>query len=268
MNYISKIIELQRQCNQLFTNVDVKGYQSSGKFNLLDTKEYHLFNINPNALASNKLEQYYLFLEFIKDKIGSMLDEYKINNGKIVNYYVFDEKYREKIRLCAEEYDNLYVNRNTYKPPRTSLKEQYPYFIEELLKKSRKILYERNELQYGIKNILEQNDEELLDTIKKRLAGLEKCSAEEDILERKEYYEAEHSNLKSKIDELDKMPMISTKDKIKEICKTIKWGTKDYFYHKNNEFNLEEFKSWVEQNPDEIEYLKTFLPEDCFTPAG
>ena len=264
-----KIIELQRQCNQLFTNVDVKGYQSSGKFNLLDTKENHLFNINPNALSSDKLKQYYLFLEFIKNQIDSMLDEYKKNNGKIVNYYVFDEQYREQIRLCAEEYDNLYVNRRTYKPLKTTLnkkeKEQYPYFIEELLKKSRKILYERNELQYGIKNILGQNDEEFLDTIKKRLAGLEKCSTEEDILERKEYYEAEHSNLKTKIEELDKMPMISAKDKIKEICKTIKWGTKDYYYHKNNEFNLEEFKSWVEQNPNELEYLKTFLPEDCFT---
>ena len=66
MDNVSKIIELQKQCNQLFTNVDVKGYQTktSEKFNLLDTKDIHLFNINQNDLAPNKLEQYYLLFIF------------------------------------------------------------------------------------------------------------------------------------------------------------------------------------------------------------
>ena len=267
MDYTDEILKLQSECNQLFTNVVVKDYQSINKlFNLLDTKDNHLFNIIPSTLETNKLEQYYLFLQFIVKHISSMLDEYKNNTGKIVNYYVFDETYSEQIRLCAEEYDNIYVNKTTYKPLKTAttLKEQYPYFKEELLKKSRSILYEKNEKKYGIKNILEQNDKEFLDTIKKRLAGLEKCSANEDILERKEYYKTEHLNLKSKIDDLDKQPMISAKEKIKEICKTIKWGTKDYEYHKNNNFNLEEFKTWIEQNPVELDYLKTFLSKDCF----
>ena len=133
MDYTDEILKLQSECNQLFTNVDVKDYQSINKlFNLLDTKDNHLFNIIPSTLETNKLEQYYLFLQFIVKHISSMLDEYKNNTGKIVNYYVFDETYSEQIRLCAEEYDNIYVNKTTYKPLKTAttLKEQYPYFIE------------------------------------------------------------------------------------------------------------------------------------------
>ena len=57
-------------------------------------------------------------------------------------------------------------------------------------------------------------------------------------------------------------------EKIKLVCRNIKWGEKDYIYHKNFkekfDFDFEEFNSFVVNNKFEFDYLKTILPENCF----
>jgi hypothetical protein len=46
---------------------------------------------------------------------------------------------------------------------------------------------------------------------------------------------------------------------------TITWGTEDYKYQsKSDEDKFKEFKAFLEQHPEEINYLKTFLPSTCF----
>ena len=58
---------------------------------------------------------------------------------------------------------------------------------------------------------------------------------------------------------------ITSKDKVKLLCQNIKWGTKDFKYHENpDSFNFEDFESFVKATPNEIVYLKTFLPSNCF----
>ena len=57
---------------------------------------------------------------------------------------------------------------------------------------------------------------------------------------------------------------IDVKKKIKELCNNIYWGTKPYSYNKENKFDVEKFYTFITTQPNERNFVKTFLPSSCF----
>lgn len=276
-----EIKRLQVEINPLFENRNVyfdsskstkQSIKKTHKFNLLDVKQEHLFNINPNSLNESQQSEYLKFLTFIKTNVSRHNEEYDVNKGNIISSYVYNSDYTDLIEKLKTDYESIYLSRiSKFTYPKNIYRQTYPDFNDDLMAKSRKILYEINEKQYGIKNIMDQNDNEFMATIKKRLEGLKKCAdsaALKEKKEKKEYYNYEEESFKKTLDNLDANPVLDDKTKIKEICKNIKWGVKDYEYHRDNKFNLEQFKLFLGNNPDEVHNLRTFLPDNCFNEDG
>jgi hypothetical protein len=218
-----------------------------------------------------------------------MLTEFKIinkdfenNTGDVLSFHCFDKKYSGELEKIMQIYKENFIDKLLDKENNNKLRKHYttnegqiyPYFFEDLLWITRYILYEKVEKELGIKNIQEQSDKEFIETIKKRIKGLENCSKSSDKEpERKEYYETEYQREKTKLEELLQLQKSKLesgnvikidKEIIKEHCKNTLWGVEDYFYDKEDKFNLEEFKNFIESSPKEKLFLKTFLPEKCF----
>ena len=92
---------------------------------------------------------------------------------------------------------------------------------------------ELEELGHFVDIINSRNMNYVIETIKKRLLGLKNCMNESSNSSMKTYYKAEYENEILKFNELNDTHDMNVKDKIKEFCKNIKWGIKDYEYHKN-----------------------------------
>jgi len=203
----------------------------------------------------------------------------KKNKKKYKDIYNFDKLQKEKTKEIQTQIqsrlDKLYLS---FKPsdiediskPRqiNDVGNAYPNWLEDLLSVSKTSLYELKEGEINIPNILEQNDKQFLETLKERVKGLEQCSKdekEEDQL-KKEYYDYEFTSESNKLIDTNSFNSFNDKKKIKEICSNIKWGTEDYNYHKtkSDDEKFAEFTKFLEEYPEEINYLKTFLPSTCF----
>ena len=152
----------------------------------------------------------------------------------------------------------------------------YPNWLEDLLSVSKTSLYELKEGEINISNILEQDDTQFIDTLKERVKGLKKCELNEsgdtpNSQLKKDYYKTEFTLESQKLKDINDIQDEEDKiKKISEVCNNITWGTEDYKYQKSksDEDKFKEFKTFLKQHPEEINYLKTFLPSTCFNSNG
>ena len=298
------ILELQNLIQSLLKNIIVNDYEKD----LVSTKDFNIpddniFMMQNTDLYKNK--EYIEFLQFMIQELYKNNVEYSENEGDIITSHSISSATSEdnkEIDTIKKKYERIYLeNLKTVKTKKShkdklhkdkshkdkSHKDKlhidikyknnkgktYPYYIDDLLLKSRTILYDEKESEINIPNILTQDDKEFIETLKKRVQGLKKCYDDENSSLtselKKEYYENEFPSENTLLPEnylTDGKTNDELKEKIKLVCRNIKWGENDYKYHLNlvESFNFEEFEKFVRETPFELDYLKTILPPECF----
>ena len=224
------------------------------------------------------------------DIFTSHLFDNSEGNAKILEDYKEIYKANFKKEPKFNKVDNYKNNKEEY----------YPHFETDIMSKTRKLQYEKVEKEIGITvPIQEQTEVQFLDTIVKRIEGLLECSIKytkntDDVF----YFKTELINeinllmtllgledegkvnntnnvdlFRTKIDKIkEKIKTITNenaKSIVKEHCKSIFWGVNDSKYNKDIEnedkkkVQVQEFKNFIESNPIELKFLKTFMIE-CF----
>ena len=303
----NNISELQTILKSLLNNIFINEYeldkQSNTLFNIADTTYENIYKILETKLEDEYAKQKYI--EFLKFMIKELLNnntDFCNNKGQILTAHYLDsitEKDKEEIEKIKKKYEDIYNLSILQKDKTPEIKKQiqfrldklylnfkpsdiediskprqinnygnvYPNWLEDLLSVSKTSLYELKENDINIPNILEQNDEQFLQTLNERVKGLETCY-ENQVQKttsklKRDYYESEYIYESQKLNDITRI--LDNKDKISELCKNITWGTEDYKYQsKSDEDKFKEFKEFLEKNPEEIKYLKTFLPNACF----
>jgi len=187
---VKSISYLQKELYPLLSNIHVKDeIKPIGTFNIADTTDENIYKI-PEGQLNLDTEKYKQFLQFMIIKLTENNNGYMENKGDILTAYCLDEEnveYKQEMDKIKKIYQDLYFSK--YRPPQN----KYPYWKTELLEKSSTVLYKNQEKKLGIKNILEQNDDEFLKTIEKRRDGLTKCFEEEK--DTSTFYSEESSKL-------------------------------------------------------------------------
>ena len=314
------ITQLQDILNPLLNNIFVDGplSQLPTEFNIANTTTgYDNIYTIPTKKANLDVDKYKAFLKFMIKKLyenntgfsqntpdGEIITAYCINDNKEDKTSIENIKKRyEKLYLYKNKEPKKYVNKNKqnnanneWKTVTTKKKHKYeskhennneskyPEWVTDLLNLSKKILYKEIENILGIKNILEQNDTEFLETIRKRTDGLLACSKTEIDKNKKEFYTTEYEKNKktsnttnttnnnssnsSNNTNLNKSKTLITKKEIEKQCKNTIWGIKDYEYSKKTKEELEtefdDFKHFIENTPNELIFMKSFIPPDYF----
>ena len=282
------ISELQKLLRPLLKNIIVNDY----KKDLVGTKEFYIPDDSIFMMKHNDSykTEYIKFLQFMIQELYKNNLDYSENTGDIITTHSIPSATQEdnkEIDTIKKKYERIYLdNLQTVKTKKYNDKQlhinikyknkkgkTYPYYIDDLLDKSRTILYDEKESEINIPNILTQDDKEFIETLKKRVQGLKKCYDDENtslISElKKEYYKNEFPSENELLPEnylTDGKTNDELKEKIKLVCRNIKWGENDYMYHKNllENFNFDEFEKFVKENQFELDYLKTILPPECF----
>jgi hypothetical protein len=283
------ISELQTLLRPLLKNIIVNDYEKD----LVGTKEFYIPDDNIFMMQNNDSykTEYIKFLQFMIQELYKNNLDYSENTGDIITLHSIPSATQEdnkEIDTIKKKYENIYLdNLQTVKPKKYNDKplhinfkyknnkgKTYPYYINDLLLKSRTILYDEKESEINIPNILTQDDKEFIETLKKRVQGLKKCYDDENSSLtselKKEYYENEFPSENALLPEnylTDGKTNDELKEKIKLVCRTIKWGENDYMYHQHllENFNFDEFEKFVNETPFELDYLKTILPPKCFS---
>ena len=269
-NLPNDIPELQRLLKLLLNNIFIDEYnldrQSDTTFNIANTTKQNanIYTI-PETQDNLDKNKYITFLKFMIQKLYKNNTEFLQNKGKIITAYCNDkdnDKDNDAIQNIKKRYEEIYLSK--YISP----DKKYPYWVEDLLAKSRNILDKESD------NILEQNDTQFLDTLKKRVEGLNKCKSikfdtNASSKLKQEYYDYEYNTEKEFITPNTNHNNDDKLVKIKNICKNIIWGSKSYDYHikhkkQNIDTEFENFNNFIKSNPLEFDYLKTFLPSICF----
>lgn len=249
-----------------------------------DLSEKNIFNLesyfreNPDEDDNFNLN-YYLscrgFIINVLQTIGKELDD---NAGNIIQIYPFENNTEEdnnELELLKQKYKKLYLEGLESKNHQQSISSfpnnVYPNYITDLLNQNNKT-YEEIERELGIKQIIEQNDEEFLETMKLRIKGLEKCNAnrEGQYPESFEYLQLEKEIELRNLAELKNKGLLP-KDKIREQCKIIHYSW-DNFEKARKILNDTEYQKEVKkmlsdffnEEPNEIEFARTFLPPEYF----
>jgi len=272
INYItlsSRIKDLQTKIKSLLHNINVRGSKIKNyqPFNIADTTDDNIYKIN----VTNELDadNYIHFLNFMIAELTKNNTAFANNNGDIITAHWIDEAYKKDIEDIKEKYNEIYLSKNEVFDRYYG---KYPDWIN-LLNKSNTFLYHEEENK-DTTDITQLTDSAFLELLKKRVEALNKCKTHSNsTVEQKEYYSHEYE-IENKILKEYETKQIKTeddqtytdrnKDKIAEICRSIKWGTKPYQYSIDRYFSFNEFNTFVNTKSNEIEYLKTFLPIDCF----
>ena len=284
-NLPDNIEELQKLLKPLLNNVYINEYgeniQSTIPFNIEETTkgQTNIYNIKPDT-PNLDTDKYIQFLKCMIKELHKNNTDFANNTGDILTAHYLDgidETDKSEIDNLKKRYQDLYNLNTSEKNPNNkwvqvkSKKQKdnkYPWWIRDLLDISRKVLYNETEPILNTNNISTLNDDNFIKLLYKRVTALKDCSTNEiSTAEQKEYYNSEY-NIENKFF-IDNNSNNNNNNnfkskKISEICRNIKWGTKDYIYNRDNKFNFEEFRDFVNINPNEIEYLKTFLPNNCF----
>ena len=218
--------------------------------------------------------EYKAFLEFMNSEFSINNSSYQQNSGDILTFHCYDPSGQAELQKITEIYKENFISplENSTRSHFTNTKGQkYPNFIEDLLLKTRKIVYEKAEKDIGIGNIQEQTDAEFINTIKKRVEGLKRCSTNDiSDADRAEYYREEHDAESKYLTEPEMMTLSTSNPTkfIEEFCKNIKWGSKSLKYYKEDKDDFEDFKTFVVNNSSETLFLKTIFPRNCFDNTG
>lgn len=216
--------------------------------------------------------EYKEFLEFMNSEFFKNNSSYEQNSGDILTFHCYnpDPLHQAELQKITEIYKENFISplENSTRSHFTNTKGQkYPNFIEDLLLKTRKIVYEKAEKEIGIGNIQEQTDSEFVNTITKRVEGLNKCSAnDKSDPDRVEYYKEEYDVESKYFTEPEMLTLSNTNPTkfIEDFCKNIKWGSKSLKYYKEDTDDFEDFKKFVMKNQFENFFLKTIFPRNCF----
>jgi len=290
-NLPDTITQLQDILHPLLNNIfiDSPFSQFPTEFNIADTtKGYDNIYTIPVKKAVLDVEKYKTFLKFMIKNLYENNTGYSQNtpDGEIITAYCINDNEEDKtaIENIKKRYIKLYKikenkknneneNNNEWKTVKSKKHKntiKYPEWVTDLLNLSKKILYEEIETKLGIKNILQQNDTEFLETIKKRTDGLLDCSKTETDEHKKEFYSTEYEKYKQNSDNtnLNRTTKLDKKKEIEKQCKNTIWGIKDYEYSKKTTQELEnefdDFKKFIETTPNELIFMKSFIPPDYF----
>lgn len=243
--------------------------------------EYFTKNPNPNFNKEEYLRKKAFIIEITK-KIGDELDS---NEGNIIDVFSCDGNTPEdnnELNKIKIQYKQLYLDGLPLEGHKTNRRKQvYPNYYEDLYQKGYKP-YELLEQSLGFQNrISNQSDEDFLETLDKRIAGLDTCTKnlQGQKLGADIYFEKELAREKNVSD--------STKTKyqtsdaiaiIEDRCKSI------YYSHDTLEaseriqtdksFQDEVFARYEEffKDSNEVAFARTFLPNsgkyNCFLEDG
>jgi hypothetical protein len=249
--------------------------------NLKTNNEPTILNLDTNNKISfkDKLKinatKYKEFNTFFDSTVKKVSDELDNNQGPIIEFHLPDTNNNDENNKALTEivykYKELYLNNLTndgnhkltdkFTDKLTDKQESYPNYLEDLYKKNDKP-YVDFEIKNGItKPIVEQNDDEFLETLKLRIKGLQKC-----IQNNKNQYEyIQYFN-----NEYNKENKTYDSHNVNEQCKSIYYSDKmlkdSSEITRNTELQTEVFKyydTWLSET-NEIEFAKTFLPSDFF----
>jgi hypothetical protein len=236
--------------------------------NIYNLDEY--FKTNKNSLFNR---EYYLrcktFIDNIISKTGDELDS---NTGNILDLHINPEyqsvpdnsEILSKMTEIKELYRKLYLD--GLQPVNHQIIREgqiYPDYYEDLYFKNYKP-YEKLESELGIPDdITKQTDEQFLETLKKRVEGLQNCidKQEGQMPGSDEYFKKEHSR-ESKTSTTNK----TETELIEEKCKAIYYSqdmleasekiqTDETFFDV-----LAKYEKFF-KDPREVAYARTFLPD-------
>jgi len=251
-----------------------------------DKYEATIFNLSEYKTDKFNSANYEHFLEFYNQTNNQLDNEIKNGEGNIIDLFKIDGlDENEKLELdnIKEEYYNMYIkplDDKKYRYP--SIKKfqnknlKYPHFLKDLHGKSN-IIYQKYEELLGLPKdkitekpirIEEQNDEELMETLKLRIDGLLDCQkykpeSQED--NEKQYYNDQYEREYKKYQEVLNNIDLSPSKKIEEICKNIFYNQDAYnkYYKKTYDFN-KITELLTKNNGIEELYSRTFLPIEIF----
>jgi len=180
-NLPNDITKLQTLLKPLLNNIFIEKYlkyQSPINFNIADTtKNYNIYTI-PATQENLDLDKYRIFLKFMIEKLFVNNTEFSNDEGNIITAYCINDEDKTEIEKIKIRYEQTYLPK-IFRPPA----QKYPEWVDDLLNKNRNVLYEESEKEYNFKNILNQDDNDFILTLKNRIDGLQKCST--DIKEKK-----------------------------------------------------------------------------------
>ena len=282
---MSSIKDLQVQLYPLLGNIFVEGIrnESIGKFNISDTTDENIYKI-PENQPNLDIDKYRQFLEFMIRELTKNNDEFLKNTGEILTaHYVegITKEDKNEIDKIKERYRDLYLlslkkktNQSTQNQKidvvfrlKNKKNQEYPLWLIDLKDKSKSVLYKEIETKLGIKTILQQNNDEFLNTIKKRMDSLLDSHKKESNEERKEFYRLEYEKY-DKYSKHKDIQELDIKTQIEDLCNNTIWGISDYNFNKQKfaeiEQNFISFKNFIETTPNELNYIKTFIPKEYF----
>ena len=263
---------------------------SSSNQYLRTTKETTILNLdNQKDLKPDFNKPYYEnFKAFNEKVVKQLVTEVDGNYGDIIQAHICDTKNEEnKLKLMEmfENYKKTYIDTITVtaEHKKTNEGKPYPYFMEDLYSKN-DIIFKNFEKNIGIdKKIEDQEDSEFLETLGKRIDGLKNCSKDIKYNEQdREYFLIEHNkeilNYNEIIDKTQSPEPNQLSEEINKHCKLITFSPKVSKQLENaknitkTETLIEKIKTLFENknenNKNEIEYAKTFLPKDCWNIDG
>ena len=244
--------------------------QKIDKATILNLDEY----LKSNNLYTNfNQKEYDNFKSFQKSVFEQLADEVDNNISEIIQYHVYNKEYETQLQEIFNEYKATYIDE--FKPTKD---KPYPFFMEDLYSKNDK-LYKEFEEQNGITTKIEdQDDEQFLDTLGKRIGGLENCKKTADYRKpSEEYFREEYEKEKDSYEQITTKDSTSKEELKKDInkhCKLIDYSP-SMVRQKNKitidiELNLiiDKLKKFYDRNLKEKIYAKTFLPETCWNKNG
>ena len=194
---------------------------------ILNLDEYFSFQEKlKNKFNQKEYDEFKTFNDEVVKKLSKEVDD---NTGEIIQCHLFkpelqSKENKDKIMEMYEQYKDTYsvdatkdTRTPTHTPPfkttpphktiKTTTIEghTYPLFKEDLYSKNA-LPYENFEIKYGItKKIEEQTDEEFLDTLGKRIDGLNVCKTDPNYNEEfKKYFTNEYEKEKTNFDKIIK----------------------------------------------------------------
>ena len=149
---------------------------------------------------------YDAFKSFTNRVVEKLANEIDNNKGEIIQAHIFNQKYTTQIDTMCKEYEKTYIititKTDTHKT--TTDGKLYPFFMEDLNSKN-SVIYEEFEKNVGITTKIEdQTDEEFLDTLGKRIEGLNQCKLDHNYNEKsKKYFSNEYEKKKDRYDKIN-----------------------------------------------------------------
>lgn len=210
------------ELENILVSEPISNFRKTNHNTRLSTRKKPIFDVSEKRKTIYNLDsttpKYEAFLNFMLTEFKKINRDFKNNTGDVLSFHCFDEQYRDELAQITQTYRKNFIDeldidkaKSTTQHYTTKEGQIYPNFLEDLLYKTRYMQYEKVEKKLGIKNIQEQSDKEFIETIKKRIEGLEKCSkSDETNLDRKEYYETEYQREKTKLEELLKLQKKNT----------------------------------------------------------